>query len=745
MCTKMFSKLCLTAAVVLAWPLLVPQSAKATAYTWSGGGATKSWDLTTNWNPSTSVPNAYTDTATLTATTNWPATIGIGTTNTIVLGAASGNALSITGSGATTVALDIANGGTLGMKGTIADTMRITIEGTMSNDDTTSHTVSGAGGIVITNGTISSAGGGAWSIGLTGGVTGYGTISAPISITAANVSVNGSLQTLHITGDVTVTPQRGLGGQTNAPAGNGGTLSIEGGTITGATAGSSGITNYNAVNLRGTFNNITLYHDGSGAVNLTGNSSWNSSAAGAAALNTMSFNGYKLDVTGSMLNFGTVTVDTGTLNNPGATVATIKNGNTISLGGGSITNAGGGGLSFATNIRGFGTISSPLTITANGGMSAQGGTLAVTSPVTVTQGSGVGTSGGASDVLDLSSTFTSFGSFLAAGTSGTVNLDGATLVSTSTFVSSGLTFGAGAINVTNSSSMSGLFNSSATFTINSGQTLTVSAGTFNLNAGSFTNNGILAIGSNTLNASSAIAYTLGGAGTVTLAGGTISSINSTTPTLITGGGFTNNNTIQGYGIISEALNNLCTVSASGSGDTLSLTGPVTQLPGSTLTGGTWIANANSTLNIASAGNILANQGTVILNGAGSQFANIDSIDDNQGSFSVQGGRSFTTAGNLANSGTLLVDGGGTFSVTGDVTVTGDTTVGASSQMYADSIVQNTITLGAGATLTIRAISGGPTAGAAGISPVPEPSTLVMAIGALCGFVIVLCRKRHAAG
>ena len=73
---------------------------------------------------------------------------------------------------------------------------------------------------------------------------------------------------------------------------------------------------------------------------------------------------------------------------------------------------------------------------------------------------------------------------------------------------------------------------------------------------------------------------------------------------------------------------------------------------------------NSTLNVSSAGNISTNQGTVILNGANSSFPNINSLTVNQGSFTVQGGRTFTTAGALSNSGTVAAGSGSTLTVAG---------------------------------------------------------------------------------
>ena len=73
--------------------------------------------------------------------------------------------------------------------------------------------------------------------------------------------------------------------------------------------------------------------------------------------------------------------------------------------------------------------------------------------------------------------------------------------------------------------------------------------------------------------------------------------------------------------------------------------------------------AASTLNISSAGAISTNQGTVVLNGVGSNFPDINSLAVNQGSFTVEGSRSFTTAGALSNSGIIGIGSGSTLTLT----------------------------------------------------------------------------------
>ena len=90
---------------------------------------------------------------------------------------------------------------------------------------------------------------------------------------------------------------------------------------------------------------------------------------------------------------------------------------------------------------------------------------------------------------------------------------------------------------------------------------------------------------------------------------------------------------------------------------------VQQLPGNTLTGGTWNVRANATLTIGSGGSITKNQGNVTLDGVGSTFAKINSLANNEGSFTIMNGRNFATSGAFANSGTLTVGVG-----TGDTSI-----------------------------------------------------------------------------
>ena len=115
-------------------------------------------------------------------------------------------------------------------------------------------------------------------------------------------------------------------------------------------------------------------------------------------------------------------------------------------------------------------------------------------------------------------------------------------------------------------------------------------------------------------------------------------------------------------MVQNGISNAGTVLASGG--TVNIIGAVAQLSGGTLTGGTWIARGGSPLLMTTGSSISTNQATVILDGAGSSFANMNAINGNQGSFSLLDGQTFSTTGSLANSGTIDVDAASNLAING---------------------------------------------------------------------------------
>ena len=198
-------------------------------------------------------------------------------------------------------------------------------------------------------------------------------------------------------------------------------------------------------------------------------------------------------------------VGTGTLNNSAATATTIGNAGTITLAGGQITNTGGGTFTFSDPVSGFGSITGPLTIGSGGAVTASGGTLYVNGTINAS-GNTMNTGTAATDILDLRGTIN--GGFLypsfSVGSLGKVYLDGATINGSQLGSSA---FPGGTVNVVSNSTLTGAVNSYANLGINGGAQLNMSGATLNIDAGSgssLTNNGTLAVGTGTLNNSTAV-------------------------------------------------------------------------------------------------------------------------------------------------------------------------------------------------------------------------------------------------
>ncbi len=100
--------------------------------------------------------------------------------------------------------------------------------------------------------------------------------------------------------------------------------------------------------------------------------------------------------------------------------------------------------------------------------------------------------------------------------------------------------------------------------------------------------------------------------------------------------------------------------------TFDLVSSVTQLSGTTLTGGSWIVGADSSLNLGASLTELA--ATVALQGPGASLSGLSSLStiDPNGELVVQGGDSFSLPGNLDNAGTIDL-APGTLNVAGDYT------------------------------------------------------------------------------
>jgi hypothetical protein len=126
---------------------------------------------------------------------------------------------------------------------------------------------------------------------------------------------------------------------------------------------------------------------------------------------------------------------------------------------------------------------------------------------------------------------------------------------------------------------------------------------------------------------------------------------------------------SGTTTIVTTLNNAGTVQVNSG--TLNLAGPVAQVSGARLTGGSWkVANATgagAVLTISSAGGITTiGPGTsVMLDGPSTTFTNLASLAVNEGAFSLLGGQSFGTQGPLGNYGVISLGAGDALVVDGN--------------------------------------------------------------------------------
>jgi autotransporter-associated beta strand protein len=139
--------------------------------------------------------------------------------------------------------------------------------------------------------------------------------------------------------------------------------------------------------------------------------------------------------------------------------------------------------------------------------------------------------------------------------------------------------------------------------------------------------------------------------------------------------------------------------------------------------------------LAEPGNILVSEPITGANGIekyGSADLTLTAVNAYTGTTDVEAGRLLLSDGGTidASSG-ILVASGATLEIDGGehhlaaISGEGDTIISVSAQVTVDSIVQNTLTMGAGCTLTIAPISGGLLSSAESLRPVPEPNAMLI--------------------
>ena len=442
---------------------------------------------------------------------------------------------------------------------------------------------------------------------------------------------------------------------------------------------------------------------------------------------TGSYLGY--DATGTFNNYGSLTKSAGTGTTAFDWYWTVNNTGSVQVQKGSLSFAGSfnnsGTADVATGaalvLSGGGASSGQFSVASGASLSFNGGYHDLSGANIANQGV-VYFSGGA---VNFNNPITLSGSLYFSGS--IVNINAALTAATAS-LSSGALGGSGNISLHDLHWSGGSLSGSGVKAIPAGGTLTIDGSSKKYLQGSINNGGTA-----TLSGAGSIENRDSGVLFNNLAGATldIQSDASLTGTYV---GYDATGTFRNYGLLTKSagtgttafdwywtVNNPGTIHVQSG--ILKFSGFVTQLSGNTLTGGTWIIDSQAALVLSLGANIAVNKADVTLDGEGSLFSKIDSLADNQGHFAINGGRDFTTSGDLENSGAVSVGSGSSLSVTGALHGTGDVIVDG--LLVADAVIQDTITLGPGATLTIRAITNLPASKEERPIVVPEAATLTL--------------------
>lgn len=493
-----------------------------------------------------------------------------------------------------------------------------------------------SGAVVNLDGTVTSLGNG---LNVTGGTANLGSNS--LNLASLNLTGGGTLTgsgTLTVTGALTWTG----GGKM---AGTGQTIAEGAVSINNGKLDTRSFTSDATATLSGT---LSFYH-----------------SAGFTNAATATFNAQ----TGASL--GLADSSAPTFKNAGTFNAQPGAGDTMTDSGVAFTNTG------TVNVT-SGTFSlRDMTLTNSSVINQTGSsTLQVSSGATLNNAS-AGTYTWSASTLDVAGTFTNAGTMTVSG-SGTETLTG-TLTNTANFDQTGsgtLQFGSVGAGAAFTNDTRGTYTWSAgTVDVTNLATLT-NAGTIDVSGsgtetllGTLTNNSVInQTGAGTLQLGSGSRLTNNAAGTYdfqtngSIAGGTLTSTGMLEKTKGTG-----------TSTISSAINSTGKVIV----DTgkLDLSGAVTQVSGTTLAAGTWQATGTKTvaaaLDITSARGLttIGAKATVALYGPNSTFTNLAALTTNQGSFSLLGGQSFTTAGKFTNSSKLTLGPGSVLAVSGNFTET----------------------------------------------------------------------------
>ena len=558
-----------------------------------------------------------------------------------------------------------------GALGTNTLTNNGTIQGSGNIGDTQMTLVNSATGIIDAN---SGSGQTALVIQTSGGTTNTGTLEATVG---SNLILEGASG-----GNFTNT------GGTIQAVGSGSTVELNDGvTITGGTLTTSGgglIFSNNSATLSG----LTISSGSAYQVNNNANTT----------------------LTGTITNNGTLTLASF------GNVTPLEISGNVTLGGSGTVTMSNNSQNFIFGVAGSNVLTNNQTIQGSGNIGDTQMTLvnSATGIIDANSGSGqnaliIQTSGGTTNTGTLEATvgsnlilegasggnFTNTGGTIEAiGSGSTVQLNNGVTITGGTLTSSG----GGLIFTPTSATLSGLtLSTGSNYQVNNNATTTL--------VGTITNNGTLTLASfgnvTILDISGNVSLN-GLTGLLIMSNNSQNFIQGTTSTAV----LTNNSTIEGAGNIGDAFmglvngktgviianagagqnvlniqpdtqnfNNQGTLSAvSGSVlDIITTNGAFTNFNSttSTLTGGTYIAN-NATIEFPAGSNgILIDAAKITLTGASAEIFNTTNSTNaltnlnstaTSGSFTINGGANFTTAGNFTNHGTLNIGSGSAFVV-----------------------------------------------------------------------------------
>jgi hypothetical protein len=529
-----------------------------------------------------------------------------------------------------------------------------------------------------------------------------GTILANQSSTLA-INVSGTVNNTGIfeatgTGGLTVTAP--TAGFLNYTSGNntltGGTYIANGGNITLPLGTSGGIATL-AANVTEEGGSQILNSNNSNANALNGLTSITSAGAltiggvaftdagsfsNAGSLTILAGESFKVgsltQISGGSLTAGTYVLD-GNLSLTGATQTITTNATNLTLAGGTIENAN------STNaLAGLASNTKNLTI---GGSSNSVSTTAASFSNTGTLTINSSDSFSAGNLTQISSGTLSAGTYVLAGNldlttagisitknSATLTLEGGTINSNGVNALSALNSNTKSLTIagsgTNVSTSATTFSNTGTLTIDAGDTFTATTLTqlSGANNNKTLTGGTYVLAGNLDLTTSGLTITKNGA-TLTLEGGTIESGSSNALSALATN--TGKLTVAGTGTLvatsAASFSNTGTLTID-AGDTFSAPA-LTQISGSTLSGGTFVLAGN--LDLTAAANITTNSSVLTLEGGTIQTGttnDLKNLASNTDSLTLADKANFSTVGSFTNSGALTIDAGSKFTVsTGTLT------------------------------------------------------------------------------